>query len=88
VGAGNFTLSFRYTYALADDADFVRVRVIGATTTTVFKLSGDGAGDWALGVASLTGFAGQTVRIQFEVADRAGASAVAGAVDDVRVIRG
>jgi carboxypeptidase T len=90
---GNYALTFRYDFRIdpgAASSDFLRVRVIGDSTRTVFKLAGDDfgrSGGWATAVASLNAFAGQTVRIQFEVADRGAASNVRAAIDDVRVTR-
>ena len=69
-------------------SDYLRVRVAGATTSTVFEPRGaasDRDGAWAATSVSLDPFAGQTVRIVIEAADAGGASLVEAAVDDVRV---
>ena len=42
-------------------------------------------GAWATAAVSLSAFAGQTVRIQFEAADASTASLVEAGVDDVRI---
>ena len=66
------------------------MRVIGTTTATVLEVpavAADRDGAWATASADLSAFAGQTVRIQVEAADAAGASLVEAAVDDVRVTR-
>jgi extracellular elastinolytic metalloproteinase len=90
---GNLTLSFSYYLAHgtnATAADFLRVRVVGATNVVVFEELGaanndDGA--WATATANLNAFAGQTVRIVIEAADAATASLVEAAIDDLRVTR-
>jgi hypothetical protein len=88
---GSLTLSFSYYLAHgsnATSADFFRVRVIGATSATVFERLGaatDVDASWATASASLNAFAGQTVRIVIEAADAATASLVEAAVDDVTI---
>jgi hypothetical protein len=88
---GTLTLSFSYYLAHgsnATSADFLRVRVVGATSATVFQRLGAAAdvdASWATASASLNAFAGQTVRIVIEAADAATASLVEAAVDDVRI---
>ena len=90
---GVLTLTFSQYLAHgsnASSADFLRVRVVGNTTATVFQRLG-AASDldavWATASASLNAFAGQTVRIVIEAADASGASLVEAAVDNVRVTR-
>jgi trimeric autotransporter adhesin len=88
---GTLTLSFSYYLAHgsnATSADFFRAVVIGSTTSTVFESLGAAAnrnGAWTTATANISGFAGQTVRIQFEAADAATASLVEAGVDDVRI---
>jgi hypothetical protein len=88
---GTLTLTFSYYFAHANNsstADFFRVKVIGATTSTVLEELGSAANDNAAfltGSANITAFAGQTVRIQIEAADAGTASLVEAAVDDVRI---
>jgi hypothetical protein len=91
---GTLTLSFAYYLAHgsnASSADFLRVRVVGATTTTtVFERLGsatDVDAAWGTATVSLGGFAGQTIRILIEAADAGGASLVEAAIDDVRVLQ-
>jgi hypothetical protein len=89
--SGTLTLTFRYYLAHgtnSSSADFLRVRVVGATTSTVFEELGAANDDdavWATHTASLNAFAGQTVRILIEAADASTASLVEAAVDDVRI---
>jgi hypothetical protein len=88
---GTLTLSFSYYLAHgtnSSSADFLRVRVVGTTTTTVFEELGAADNDngaWATASASLNAFAGQTVRILIEAADASTASLVEAGVDDVRI---
>jgi aminopeptidase S len=90
---GTLTLSFSYYLAHGTNsstADFLRVRVIGTTTTLVFEELGAANDDdaiWATFSANISAFAGQTVRIQIEAADASTASLVEAAVDDVRITR-
>jgi hypothetical protein len=89
--SGALTLSFSYYMAHGSNsssADFLRVRIVGATTTTVFEELGAANNDnaaWAAASVSLNAFAGQTVRILIEAADASTASLVEAAVDDVRI---
>ena len=88
---GNLTLSFSYYLAHgtnASTADFLRVSVVGATTSVVFQELGGTENDngaWATTSASLNAFAGQTVRILIEAADASTASLVEAGIDDVRI---
>ena len=88
---GNLTLSFSYYLAHGTNsstADFLRVRIVGSTTTTVFEELGGTENDngaWAATSVSLNAFAGQTVRILVEAADASTASLVEAGVDDVRI---
>ena len=75
----------------SSSSDYLRVRVVGATTTTVFEERGapdNDNGAWASASADLSAFAGQRVRIVVESGDAGTASLVEAAVDDVRVTRG
>ncbi|MEW9534504.1 M14 family zinc carboxypeptidase [Microbispora sp. NPDC049125] len=89
--SGTLTLSFSWYLAHgsnASSADYLRVSVAGSTTSTVFQQLGaasDRDAAWATATASLTGFAGQTVRVVVEAADASTASLVEAAVDDVRI---
>ena len=88
---GNLTLSFSYYLAHgsnATTADFLRVSVVGTTTSVVFQRLGAAAdvdAVWATASASLNSFSGQTVRILIEAADAATASLVEAGIDDVRI---
>ena len=90
---GTLTLTFSQYLAHgsnATNADFLRVSVVGATTSVVFQRLGaatnvDGA--WSTATASLNAFAGQTVRLLIEAADAGTASLVEAGIDDVRITR-
>jgi hypothetical protein len=85
------TLSFNHYLAHgtnSSSADYLRVRVIGTTTSTVLDLRGAATNRnavWALRTASLNAHAGQRVRIEIEAADTSTASLVEAAIDDLRV---
>jgi len=88
-----FTLTLSFSYYLAhlnnsSSADFLRVKVVGSTTTTVFEELGAANDDdavWAATSVNISSFAGQTVRILIEAADASGASLVEAAIDDVKI---
>jgi hypothetical protein len=88
---GNLTLSFSYYLAHGTNsstADFLRVSVVGATTSVVLQELGGAENDngaWLTASASLNAFAGQTVRILVEAADASTASLVEAGIDDVRI---
>jgi subtilisin family serine protease len=90
---GNLTLSFSFYFAHGSNsssADFFRVEVVGATTTTVFQVLGsatDVDAAFAVQSVSLNAFAGQTVRIRISAADASTASLVEAAVDDVKIVQ-
>jgi hypothetical protein len=90
---GTLTLSFSYYFAHGTNsstADFFRVKVVGATTSTVLQELGSTLNDdavWATGSANISTFAGQTVRILIETADASTASLVEAGVDDVKVVQ-
>lgn len=89
--SGNLTLTFRYYLAHGTNsstADFLRVYVVGSTTTQVFQELGGTENDngvWATATVSLNAFAGQTVYIRIEAADASTASLVEAGIDDVRI---
>ena len=72
-------------------AEYTVLRKLGSTTSTVLDVRGAAAnrnGSWNQASVDLSGFAGQTVRIQVEAADASSASSVVEAgVDEVRVTR-
>jgi hypothetical protein len=90
---GTVTLSFASYFAHGTNsstADFFRVQVVGATTSTVFEQLGSTANvdaAFATHTADLSAFAGQTVRLVISTSDAAGASLVEAAVDDVLITR-
>ena len=89
--SGNLTLSFDYYlshYSNSGSDDFLRITVVGNTTSVVFEELGAGdidAASWATATANLNSFAGQTVYILIEAADGGSGSLVEAAVDDVRI---
>jgi extracellular elastinolytic metalloproteinase len=89
--SGNISLSFSYYLAHgtnSSSADFLRISIVGATTTVVFQELGAADNDdavWASTSVSLNAFAGQSVRILVEAADASTASLVEAGIDDVRV---
>jgi hypothetical protein len=89
--SGSLTLSFSYYFSHASNsssADYLRVQVIGSTTSTVFQELGaanDDDASWATASADISAFAGQTVRILIEAADASGASLVEAGVDDLSI---
>lgn len=88
---GTIQLSLAFYFAHLNNsstADFFRVRVVGATSTTVVEQLGAATNvgaAYATRTVDLSAFAGQTVRIVIETADLGGASLVEAAVDDVVV---
>ena len=91
--SGTLTLTFSWYLAHLNNsssADFFRCSVVAGTTTTAFQQLGaatNRAGSWATATVSLSGFAGQTIRLRFEAADAATASLVEAGVDDVRIVQ-
>ncbi|WP_219468181.1 M28 family metallopeptidase [Nonomuraea rhizosphaerae] len=88
---GTLTLSFSWYLAHGSNsssADFLRVRVVGSSSSTVFQQLGAASnrnGAWGTASANLSSFAGQSVRIVVEAADASGASLVEAGVDDVKI---
>ena len=88
---GTTTLTFKSYFAHLNNsstADFLRVQVVGTTTTTVFQVLGSAAqvnGAFTSQSANISTFAGQTVRILISAADAAGGSLVEAGVDDVSI---
>jgi hypothetical protein len=86
------TLSLKYYMAHGSNsssADYLRVKVVGTSTTTVLQELGANNDDdaaWASFSGSLNSFAGQTIRLLVECADASGASLVECAIDDVRIV--
>jgi carboxypeptidase T len=93
-GGTSYTLSLQSYLAYGSNsssADYLRVRVLsGSTSTVVYEARGAAVnvnGAWGARTASLSAFAGQTVRLVVEAADLSTASLVEAGVDDVRVTR-
>ncbi len=93
-GGTSYTLSFNYYLAHganSSTADYLRVKVVGTTTSTVFQELGGAENDngvWATQTLTIPpAFNGQTVRIVIEAADASTASLVEAGVDDVLVKR-
>jgi carboxypeptidase T len=90
-GKGTLTLSFLYSVAhdrTSTRDDYLRVKVAGRTTATVFEELGgplNHNGAWLVKSVDLSAFAGQSVRIIVEAADGARDSLVEAAIDDVRI---
>ena len=88
---GTLTLTFNQYLAHgsnATSADFLRVSVVGTTTSVVFQRIGsatDVDGVWAAASANISAFAGQTIRLVVEAADAGTASLVEAGIDDVRI---
>ena len=86
---GTTTLTFKAYFAHLNNsstADFLRVQVVGNTTTTVFQVLGSAAqvnGAFTTTSANISSFAGQSVRILITVADAGTGSLVEAGVDDV-----
>ncbi|GGM25059.1 hydrolase [Micromonospora sonchi] len=92
---GPLTLKLSWYFAHgnnATSADFFRVSVVhsGGTTALFTQLGSATNRDaaWASGSWSLTGYAGQSVRILIEAADAGTASLVEAAVDDAVITQG
>ncbi len=93
-GGTSYKLAFSYYLAHgtnSSSADFLRVKIKGATTTQVFQELGAADNDngaWASTTVTIPStFNGQTVQIVVEAADASTASLVEAAIDDVRVTR-
>jgi hypothetical protein len=86
---GTTTLSLKSYFAHLNNSgtdDFLRVQVVGTTTTTVLQVLGSAAqvnGAFTTTSANISAFAGQSVRILITVADAGTGSLVEAGVDDV-----
>ncbi|GIF00957.1 hypothetical protein Ari01nite_84210 [Paractinoplanes rishiriensis] len=91
--AGTITLTFAYYLAHLNNAtsgDYLRVRVIGSTTSTVFTQAGAASNRgaaWSTATVNLSSFAGQSVRLSVEAADTGTGSLIEAAVDNVSITR-
>jgi aminopeptidase S len=87
------TLTLAFSYYLAhlnnaSSADYLRVRVVGSTTTTALNVVGaatNRAAAWQTASVTVSAHAGQTVRLVVDAADASTASLVEAAIDDVRI---
>jgi murein tripeptide amidase MpaA len=91
-GFNNYALQFSQYLAHGSNsssADYLRVGVqAGTTTTWVWTRTGAATnlnGAWGTGSASLTAWAGQSIRLVVQAADASTASLVEAGVDDVRI---
>nr|WP_239138674.1 M28 family metallopeptidase [Actinoplanes regularis] len=91
---GTLTLNLSWYLAYlnnATSADYLRVRVVSGTTTTtlltVSAAAANKAAAWTAASASLSAYAGQTVRLQVEAADTGTASLIEAAVDNVVITK-
>jgi hypothetical protein len=89
--SSDIDLSFAYYMAHLDNAtsaDFLRVSVVGSSTSVVFEELGSGNNDsaaWDTFSADITSFSGQTIYLLIEAADAATGSLIEAAIDDVRL---
>lgn len=89
--SGTLTLSFAYYLAHGSNsssADYLRVKVVGSSTSTVLEELGAANNDdaaWATASVNVSSFAGQTVYLLIEAADASTASLVEAAIDDVKI---
>lgn len=90
--ASEVQLSFSYYLAHLDNAssaDFLRVSIVGNSTTLVFEELADASddpGNWSTFSTDLNDFAGQTIFLLIEAADEDGGSLVEAGIDDVEVL--
>lgn len=90
--ADSLTLSFRYYLAHGSNStpdDYLRVKVVGSSSSTVFEELGAGNNDdgvWAINNANIDGFAGETVYLLIAAADAGSESLVEAAIDDVLIV--
>ncbi len=88
---GPFTLSFAYYLAHTSNSsadDFLRVSVVGNSTSVALQEVGDGADDdgaWQTASFNIDAFAGQTIHLLVEAADGANGSIVEAGIDDVKI---
>ena len=84
-------LSFSYFFAHLGNAnsdDYLRVKVVGSTTSTVLEKRGTGAvvgADWQTHNVDISEFAGQSVYILVEAADAGTRSLVEAGIDSINI---
>jgi hypothetical protein len=87
--SGTLSLSFAYYLAHLNNsssADFLRVIVVGSSSSVVFQELGAATNDgasYATATANITAFAGQTIRILVQAADAATGSLIEASIDNV-----
>jgi len=85
------TLSFSYYLSHWNNStqdDFLKVKVVGNTTNTLFQQSGTNQisqGEWQTFAVSLDGLEGQAIYLLIEAADGGTPSLVEAAIDDIRI---
>jgi Zn-dependent metalloprotease len=88
---GTLTLSFSWYFGHLDNAagdDYLRVRVVGGSETTVLNEVGAGsdrAAGWQTASVDISGHAGQTVRVLVDAADAGTPSLIEAGIDDLKI---
>ncbi|HEX2314422.1 MAG TPA: M28 family metallopeptidase [Thermomonospora sp.] len=91
--SGTLTLSFAWFLGHlnnASSADYLRVRVVGTTTTTVLNQTGaatNRSAAWQTATMDISAHAGQTVRILVDAADASTGSLIEAGIDTVKITR-
>ena len=89
--SSDIDLSLSYYLAHLNNAttdDFLRVSLVGSSTTVLLEELGSGDNDnavWETLNADITAYAGQTVYLLIEAADAGSGSLIEAAIDDVRI---
>ena len=89
--SGDLELSFYYYLAHLNNAtevDFLRVQIVGSTTTTIFEELGAANNDsaaWVQFSTDISSFAGESIYLLVSAADSGSASLVEAALDDVLI---
>ncbi len=90
--ADSLTLSFRYYLAHgsnSNSADYLRVTVVGSSSSMVFEELGAANNDdgvWAISNVGIDSFIGQTVHLLITAADGSSDSLVEAAIDNVLIV--
>jgi aminopeptidase S len=89
--ASQINLSFSYFFAHlanASNRDHLRIRVIGTTRSTIFKKNGTNRiveAEWKTRTIDISQFAGQTIYLLIQAADRNSSSLVEAGIDNITV---